>query len=269
MAESQNKKFERNLGKVDDARNDRVRKAVELRKNAQNQRLTDNRMKDTRMNFLDDPNEFNFTVSSITTGIGYSSLAAMHSQPPLTVTVNNGSHSELIPTQGIVTGDDNYDLGLTEIILPSNVSVITANILNYALLDELTLFIKKYLLTVNVILTDLEIVELLNHIPTIFSDSLLKDLLANFDSLIKDFDKIKPEWASSTAEGRKLLNDHMDHINFTPRNIIGDGNIPNKCILKRFSTFQQNEYPDDICLHRLQALTTALPGMFPDPKLIY
>ena len=214
----------------------------------------------------DDPNEFNFTVSSITRGSGYSSLAAMHSQPPLTVTVNNGSHSELIPTQGIVTGVDNYDLCLTEIILPSNVSVITANILNYALLDELTLFIKKYLLTVNVILTDLEIVELLNHIPNIFSDSLLKDLLANFDSLIKDFDKIKPEWASSTAEGRKLLNDHMDHINFIPRNIIGDGNIPNKCILKKFSTSQQYEYPDDICQLRLQALTTALPGRFPDPS---
>ena len=216
----------------------------------------------------DDPNEFNFTVSSITTGSGYSSLAAMHSQPPLTVTVNNGSHSELIPTQGIVTGVDNYDLCLTEIILPSNVSVITANILNYALLDELTLFIKKYLLTVNVILTDLEIVELLNHIPNIFSDSLLKDLLANFDSLIKDFDKIKPEWASSTAEGRKLLNDHMDHINFIPRNIIGDGNIPNKCILKKFSTSQQYEYPDDICPARLEALHKILPDVFPTTPVL-
>ena len=209
----------------------------------------------------DDPNEFNFTVSSITTGIG-SSPAATHSPTPLTVTVNNGSHSELIPTQGIVTGDDNYDLGLTEIILPSNVSVITANILNYALLDELTLVVRRYLLTVNVILTDHQIVKLLNDIPNIFSDSLLKDLLANFNSLIKNFEII-PGWARYTADGRKLLNDHMDHINFIPRNIIGDGNIPNKCILKQFSTFQQNSYPKRICPARLEGLTKGLHSMFP------
>jgi len=39
MAESQNKKFERNLGKAADLRDERVRNVVELRKNAQDERL--------------------------------------------------------------------------------------------------------------------------------------------------------------------------------------------------------------------------------------
>lgn len=206
----------------------------------------------------DDPNEFNFTVSSITKGSGSSRAVT----PPLTVTVNNGSHSELIPTRGNATGDHHYDFGLIEIVLPSNVSVITANILNYALLDELTLVVKRHLLTVGVILTDEQIVELLNRIPPIFSDSLLKDLLANFNSLIKQCEQIIPGWAG-TADGRSLLEDHMDHINFTPRNIIGDGNIPNKCILKSFSSFQQNSYPGRICPARLEALHKRLSDVFP------
>lgn len=212
----------------------------------------------------DDPNEFNFTVSSITRGLGSSRAVTppLPLPPPLTVTVNNGSHSELIPTQGNVTGDHHYDFGLIEIFLPSNVSVITANILNYALLDELTLVVKRHLLTVGVILTDEQIVELLNRIPPIFSDSLLKDLLANFNSLIKQCEQIIPGWAG-TADGRNLLNAHMDHINFTPRNIIGDGNIPNKCLLKSFSTSQQYMYPDDICPARLEALHKRLPDVFP------
>lgn len=39
MAERENKKFERNLGKATDLRDNRVRNAVELRKNAQDERL--------------------------------------------------------------------------------------------------------------------------------------------------------------------------------------------------------------------------------------
>lgn len=211
----------------------------------------------------DNPNEFNFTVSSITRGSGSSRAVT----PPLKVTVNNGSHSELIPTQGIVTGDHHYDFGLIDFVLPSNVSVITANILNYALLDELSLVVRKYLLTVDVILTDEQIVALLNRIPPIFSDSLLKDLLANFNSLIKQCEQIIPRWAE-TADGRNLLEDHMDHINFTPRNIIGDGNIPNKCILKSFASFQQNIYPGRICPARLEALHKGLPDVFPTTPVL-